>query len=468
MIAKHHIKRHRQLVMGTRKSLLQRHRGKLIFSTAFAATLFTTGFVGLLLIKRWLYKQQLKITEQHFVKEQIKRRFTQTQQDSLYTIYELVPVLTLVLSKELDVDQIVASLKGKKLSKKLSRGISVNENETDGLSSGMSTSVTEQASTPILQNNLQGKSKAELWNELKLKSLTKLCTIVYTVSSLLLLTRLQLNILARREYLDTAIKVAVEKESVSSSSLLSWITSFWKDSTQNAESEERKEKEQDTGTLNERSKTSYINEQAFLSLSWWLLNRGWLQFKSLVEKQISLQFNDLNPRDTLSLDEFGEKLSHVFHAVNQELFTQTESQQFLHKILLPEPNLEQFVLQQTLDPEALKLLYDDNSVLRELLNETTKCVQSTASLIVLESLVNDAFQYTMTQIDGSISKKNKSSSDEEVSKFQVALYSVTCKDCCNEMLKSGVVSMNNEFLQHLDAVAELDDLSASVYSNFGF
>lgn len=268
--------------------------------------------------------------------------------------------------------------------------------------------------------------------------------------------------------MDTAIKVAVEKESVSSSSLLSWITSFWKDSTQNAESEERKEKEQDTGTLNERSKTSYINEQAFLSLSWWLLNRGWLQFKSLVEKQISLQFNDLNPRDTLSLDEFGEKLSHVFHAVNQELFTQTESQQFLHKILLPEPNLEQFVLQQTLDPEALKLLYDDNSVLRELLNETTKCVQSTASLIVLESLVNDAFQYTMTQIDGSISKKNKSSSDEEVSKFQVALYSVTCKDCCNEMLKSGVVSMNNEFLQHLDAVAELDDLSASVYSNFGF
>lgn len=458
-----------------RRGIWQRHKGKLIFSSAIVATLFTTGAVALIVIKKWLYRQQLKITEQHFVKEQIKRRFTQTQQDALYTIYELVPVLSLVLAKDLNVDETVALLKGKKLSRKLSRGgMSVGDGEqNDGLSSGMSTSVTEPASGVSTSNHddvSSSKTKADLWNELKLKSLVKLFTVVYSISSLLLLTRLQLNILARREYLETAIKVAVKKEAAGKSSVTSWISSFWKQ--QDTDSEDKQIEEQLDGLDQQSRKTSYINEQAFLSLSWWMLNRGWLQFRSLAEKHVELEFGALSPRDTLSLEDFGEKVSHIFHAINQELLTQPESEpQPLPSILLPEPNLEQFVLQQTLDSDALKLLYEDNTILRQLMNETSKCVQSTASLIVLESLVNDAYQFFMTQIEEKIAMKSKKQADTETqsnSKYQVALFSVSCKDCCDEMLKSGVVSMNNLFLQRLDSIPELDDLSASVYSNFGF
>ncbi|CUS23522.1 LAQU0S10e02366g1_1 [Lachancea quebecensis] len=464
--------------MSGRRSVWQRHRSKLFFSSAILATLLTTGAVSLYLIKKWLLRQQLKISEQQFVKEQIKRRFTQTQQDALYTIYELIPVLSLVLAKDLDVEEIVGELKGKKLSRHLSQrsGLLKDEGEQDGLSSGMSTSLTD-AQAPrasFAGQDPTAKSKAELWNELKLKSLTKLCTVIYSTSSLLLLTRLQLNILARREYIETAVKVAVDKES-SQSSIAGWLASWWHTGTLAALKED--EKEHEDSKLSEKAqqsrRSSYINEQAFLSFSWWLLNRGWLQFKSLAEDLVERHFGDLNPRDMLTVEEFGDRLSSVLHAINQELLVKANAEQALQTILLPDPNLEQFVLQQTLDSEALKLLYEDNAILRQLLNETSKCIESTASLIVLESLVNDAFQFAMSLIADNVSKKSKQKPDQDNSevpepKYQMALFSITSKNCCDEMLKSGVVSMNNLFLQRLDSIAELDDLSASVYSNFGF
>ena len=77
----------------------------------------------------------------------------------------------------------------------------------------------------------------------------------------------------------------------------------------------------------------------------------------------------------------------------------------------------------------------------------------------------------MEQVESSVSKKKtRKNDDEEPSdkKYQVAVYAISCKDCCNDILKSGLVSMDNEFLARLDSVVILDDLSASVYSNFGF
>lgn len=143
----------------------------MLVSLTGIAALFTTGSVVMFFIKRWLYKQQLRITEQHFVKEQIRRRFEQTQEDSLYTIYELLPVWEMVLNEnDLDLDSIVTQLKDQKNQSAKSKA----DKSTESL--------------PL-------KTKAELWNELELKSLIKLVTVTYTVSSLILLTRLQLNIL---------------------------------------------------------------------------------------------------------------------------------------------------------------------------------------------------------------------------------------------------------------------------------
>lgn len=459
------------------RSLLQRHRGKVLTSVGIVATLFTAGSVCMYLVKRWLYKQQLKISEQHFIREQIRRRFTQTQEDSLYALYELIPVFAMVLAKKLDLEELVIALRDKKLSK--TGGQKVGDN--DVLSSGISTSVTEvDNSTANVTEGKTQKTKAELWNELKTKSLIKMVTISYTISALLLLTRLQLNILTRREYLETAIRAAVEKEPSLSDgkSVVSWIWGLWKgDDTKSTVSDAIGDSETKPAPV---SKNSYINEQAFLSLSWWLLNRGWQDFEAIVEENVEKQFGELNPRDTLSVTEFSEKLTEVFRETNKQLFPDATSDQNdtgrLQTILLPRPDVEDFVLKQTLDPEAFNILNEDRTILGQLILETAKCLESTVSSIVLETLVNESFQYIMEQVETNVSKKKnkqKTTKESEPSagsdaKYQMAVFAISCKDCCNEILKSGVVSMDNEFLARLDSVVILDDLSASVYSNFGF
>lgn len=463
------------------RTVLKRYRNTFVLSGVAIATLFTTGMVGFYMLKRWLYNQQLRITEQHFAKEQIKRRFQQTQQDSSYTIYELFPVLALVLNKELDLEEIIDALKGKKSFKPHLYANNADNSSEEQSNNTLNTSNLSHSQSDSNENvdNLQrlNKSKAELWNELKLKGLIKLIIIVYTTTMLLLLTRLQLNILARREYLDTAIKVAVEKKTnqKDTSLIFEWIKKIW--SIEDKGEKPLEISGNNTNLLLEQqahpsNKNRYINEQAFLSLSWWLLNRGWLQYKSIIERHVTLNFTHLNPRDTMTPEEFGNKLNHVFYSINKELFVKDNSQDLLTKSLLPDVNMELFVLEKTLDSDALEILYENNTIMRQLIHETTKCIQSAASCIVLESLINESFQFVMENLEAMVSKKSKKTQANEnlnsKSPFQIALYSVSCKDCCSEMLRHGITSMDNNFLQRLDSVPEVDDLSASVYSNFGF
>ncbi|CDH15874.1 related to Peroxisomal biogenesis factor 3 [Zygosaccharomyces bailii ISA1307] len=426
------------------RGLVRRHKGKIVFSLAVFSSLIAAGSVCLWMMKRWLYKQQMKLTEQHFIGEQIRRRFTQTQEDSLYALYELIPVFALVVGRNLDLEELVIALRDKKQHKL------DNRTSEDGVSSGISTSVTSSGNLDASRGEV--RSKAELWNELKSKSLVKLVTVAYTISSLLLLTRLQLNILTRREYLETAVKMAVEKEE-KEECLASWWSLFWCEPSGSAAGSAA------SGTgATAPNKTSYINEQAFLSLSWWLLNRGWLEYETAAQEAVACEFGTSSPRDTLSLEEFGNRLTNVFVYINEKLLKNSQ----LNQVLLPPNHLELFVLQQTLDPEALGVVQRDSTVLSQLLNETSQCIASSASSIVLESMINECFQYIMGQVEASTSKKKRTGQG-----YQLAVFSISCKDCCNSVLKSGVVSMDNELLARLDACPQLDDLSASVYSNFG-
>lgn len=465
--------------MSGSSSLVKRHRRKIIVSSTLLAAIFATCSVAVYLGKRWLYKQQLKLSEQRFVKEQIKRRFVQTQQDSLYTIYELLPVMTLVMSKDFDLDSIVESLKGKKLQKKLSKRDSASQLGEENLSSGMSAMTPASAvlgtQSPKEVPGESPKSKADLWNELKLKAISKVVIVAYTISLLTLLTRLQLNILARREYLDTAINVALEKEKEKKANqfwFTSWVSTWLDNKIKSISPEEEKttdslETESVISSVNPE-KNRYVNEQAFLSLSWWLLNRGYLHYKTIIEQLVREEFQSLNPRDPITLEEFSSKLSKIFVATNKQFFKQPQSSEIFLNCLLPEQNLERFVLQQTLEQDALKVLYEDNTLLKQLIQETNKCLQSSGTWIVLEHLIDETFQSIMEQVETNVNSKLKpTEADEPVRAFQVALYAVAFKDCSSDMLKAGLVSMNNQFLQKLHTIPALDDLSACVYSNFG-
>lgn len=432
-----------------RRSLVQRHRGKLLLSLVSVTALFTTGSIIIYLVKRWLYRQQVRISEQQFVREQMRRRFVHTQEDSLNTVYQLVPVFALVLDKdELRIDELFNDLKGRKLKKHS------NEENMGGVE----------------------RSKAELWNELKLKSVTKIVTLTYTISTLFLLTRLQLNMLTRREYLESAINMAVQKETVKQQnqfSIVNWISDIWNNNTKKTTTDDEGKIDDGVDKLQlHRSsflpvdKVTYTNEQAFLSLSWWLLNHGFQQFKHMTEEAVLEEFDSINPRDVLTLETFSGHLSNVFQSINKEVLVPTENRIMkLKEIILPNETDRLYVLQQVLDSDALAILQEDDTVLRRLIHETTQCVESTASGIVLEGLINESYQYIMNDIESKIQKKPQK--DTEASGYQMAVFSIVTKDSCRDMLpNNSASSVTNEYLQRLDTLSVLDDLSASVYGNF--
>ena len=126
------------------------------------------------------------------------------------------------------------------------------------------------------------KSKTELWNLLKIKTITRTLTLLYTVSGLFLITRLQLNILARRSYLESAIQMAGVK------------------STNNDIDPHE----------------NYIIEQSYLSLSWWLLNKGWSNLSSIIEALVVKKFEKITPKTELSINEFEFDLIEIINEIN--------------------------------------------------------------------------------------------------------------------------------------------------------
>ena len=89
---------------------------------------------------------------------------------------------------------------------------------------------------------------------------------------------------------------------------------------------------------------------------------------------------------------------------------------------------------------------------------------------VLESLINESFHFIMNKV-GMKTMAKKKPGQEEQQNYQMAVFSMSMKDCCQEMLQTAAGSAEsgsvNEYLATLDSVQTLDDLSASVYSNFG-
>ncbi|KAL6949973.1 hypothetical protein ACO0QE_000642 [Hanseniaspora vineae] len=471
-------------------SLIQRHRRKLLITSAVTVlTFITTTGVGLYLVKRWLNQQSLKIQQKKFVKEQIKRKFQQTQQDALYTVYELIPVIGLVLNNKLDLDELVYRLKNSK------------NNNTASL---------EESGSSHEEVEAKKMNKTELWNELKLQSITKLCCTIYTLSSLLLLTRIQLNILSRREYVLNNLKEqklkAQEEARYQNQGVVEWISSWifptldlnnksGKNTNKDSNNQGKNDvKDSQYGEITEEE-INYCNEQAFLSLSWWLLNRGYLVYHKIIEDEVRLKFQDLQPSDSLSIEDFSLKVSQILFKTNENILSSSfkdDKTSPLLSVFYPSSNdAEKHTLQQALDPQVLKILSSNDSEYHVLVEELQKCLNSTVLAIVLENLINESYKYCMNQIDTKCRRKNKkgksmsgtnssAASQEEIGEqngvekefgpgfdmYKIALLTISCKDVIQQdLLANTDTNINSSLISIIDNVPELDDLCATIYSN---
>ncbi|KAJ2439267.1 peroxin [Coemansia sp. RSA 2424] len=228
-------------------------------------------------------------------KENIRRRFDQNQRDCLFTIMSLLPELSEQVLREVDVERLITELRtihrpqmpslrpdsnageawegGNAWSANKSPSLGVagdSAEERGGAEPPSSDSNTSAAETPVQpapqDDNVQSshsaeppsRSKVEIWEEIKVQSFARTLIAVYAESLLTMLVHIQLNMVGRSTYLDSVVgKLADPNDS-------------------HVSLEGRYE-----------SRLSVADEQNFLMLSWWFLNRGWRQLMAQISDATS-------------------------------------------------------------------------------------------------------------------------------------------------------------------------------------
>lgn len=396
-------------------TFFRRHKKKLLISSTVSVSLYY--LVQYFVISRFRNFQNA-LKQELFVKEQIKRRFVQTQTDCYLTILALLPVLTLPVVAYLPTEAITLTLKKKKNSKK---------ELGDSLTTENLMAYSEEQTSALGPDMLAllSKSKLELWQELKVKSITRMLTLIYATSSLLLLTRLQLNILARKSYLELAIVIA-------------------------------------GGTVPATSNDSfnYFIEQSYLSLSWWLLNKGWREVADVLERLVASKFADISPKTELSSNTFMLMLAEI----NMEMLTH-------HRVLVTHLvfPLEYANLVDTLmntNPELVHELENKDSNLVKLVNETNFIFANDVTSSLLAKLVQNGVDTLANNILLALDPDQVAGRTHKLATFLglLAVQSGVMCDPQNFGQESEVTG--NIYINNLNDLDELDEFSASIYSNF--
>lgn len=380
------------------RDIYKRNRQKFFWGV----TLALGSYVLTYFLKKKITEFQNRLREENQTRELVKKRFNQTQKDCLVTFQSFLPILLDPINKNINVEEILIELQKSRSIKSSSSISSDNAEKT--------------------------RSKKELWEDLKLESITKLFTVIYSETLLILLIHLQLNIISRKSYMRSALKVASKSQGI-----------------QLVDAEGSQDDEQGD-----------IAEQAFLSLTWWILNKGWPVIHHIVAQNVKDTFTDVNLREELTMDQFAELLSTVQNGTNAQLFQDGT----LASILLPETStqLEQVLIasnsvdflqgfqSQAVNLESFEKL---QSELRGYIAQSSSLVDTISSVGVSSMLYK-----IHTAIEA------KLASTEAPAKVALLITTLASQMAAFESDKGLHMELNS--------IDELDHLCAAVYSNFAY
>ncbi|KAK3340244.1 Peroxin-3 [Neurospora tetraspora] len=378
---------------------------------AIGAGVVGAGYVATQYVLRKLNNARERMSSDRIAKENLRRRFEQNQEDCTFTVLALLPTATTNILEALNTERITYEIQQMKSPANRKKSISsltpsiseVGTMDDDGRSmiSGFSVqseggaypsflapgplpSVAEGESAPQPEAPKKPrKTKRQLWDDLKISSITRSFTLIYTLGLLTMLTRIQLNLLGRRSYLSSVVSLATGSAREGAIAL---------------------ENNDDDGDLDGEGQaygSDFEVNRKYLTFSWWLLNRGWVDVMQRVESAVRQVFGPLSPRDTITFDAFSKLTREVRTIIEGSSAGQggAASTQWL-PFLLPPQNMEDFVLResgilvddsQLSSPPSATPEGESTTSLRRLLDETADLIESPAFSSVLTQLLDEGF-----------------------------------------------------------------------------
>ena len=459
------------MIFGYLRDTYRRHKNKVLVASGVAALSYLISIY----VRKKIREFQEQLKEENATRDLIKKRFSQTQKDCYMTFLSFLPVLTEPIYKELDVEQVTKELKLIRSRKVIPLS---SEGKSELISDDLLSNTTQGTEGDLKFKNLDpstGKSKVELWNELKNISLTRFLTLIYSETLLIILLHLQLNIISRKSYLKTAIKLASQSQGIELIDL----------------------DRNPGGMANNEVEEKDLPEQAFLSFTWWLLNRGWVKLNEIVSESVDSIFNEIDLRQELTVDEFANLIFEVQKSIDYKLFltkkdlelydsvrgdaAENESDEIpvLVSLMLPSSNDEFDLLQNTNTPEFLSSFnanITNMEILQKMNTELKGYLQGPEVIAIVKSCVSVGISNILTGLNETLIMKEEKkqasngATDEKITELTaddnkrklVLLLSVLTPQT-HELANR---SIDNRVLQTMNRVPGLEELSASVYSNF--
>lgn len=342
-------------------------------------------------------------------KEYLKRRFEQNQEDCSVTVLELLPQAVDAIMKDLPVERITAELEKKKATKLARSGSNSgsvkgdpssaadspspspaprNDDDNQSLQSFASENFAtggysvEGGEGPSSRGSMRsrgggGKSRTQLWNEIKIKSITRAFTLIYTLALLTILTRVQLNLLGRKNYLSSVVSLS-EREESPTINLVDTESASGKSYTQGVDAE--------------------VNRQ-YLIFSWWFLHRGWRRVREKVEAAVKEVFGQYTPRDSFTLQQLHQLTLEVRRRIEID-----DGPKWPTTYLLPKPHEERIVFYEFgyVSPATMPgLEYTASPALRQMLDETSDLLDSPVAGVVIRTMLDSGFGLLVEERIGS-------------------------------------------------------------------
>ena len=339
----------------------------------------------------------------------IRRRFEQNQIDCTFTVLALLPTVTEGVLDALPVEQLTQELQTKK-AERIARSTAegapseISSSGAPSLRDGDTASLTSLQSSSFVhasqafgdgESSQPRKSKAQLWNEIKVSSITRALTLLYTLSLLTLLTRIQLNLLGRLNYLVSVISLAQpptpeRQNSISLEDHDSSSASFGND---------------------------FETNRRYLTFSWFLLHKGSKVIQRRVQEAVSEVFGSISPAEQLSQSRLSELIIQVRKKIEGATQAERHATHWL-PFLLPLREEEESLLVESgvitppntassssspHPPQPLNINSEKpssksiKSTLRTLLDETADLIDSPHFTHILTLLLNSAFTYLIDE-----------------------------------------------------------------------
>lgn len=267
-----------------------------------------------------------------------------------------------------------------------------------------------------------------------------------------MLTRVQLNLLGRRSYLSSVVALATGSQQATISL-----------------------ENNDDDSPNPHG-GDFDTNRKYLTFSWWLLNKGWVDVMHRVESSVRTVFGSLSPRDLVTFDRVSQLTAEVRKLIEGSSPNNNKGSDWL-AFLLPPKDKEDQVLRQSGVLDDAGLSAEDGAqpspaALRRLLDETADLIESPAfshvltlvlnsgfSLLVDKKLATEAFEFSLDEAPTTVATTTS------LKRTRAILLPKILSVLTRQAHVIGNGSTPNEYLQEMEAVRDLEAFSAVVYSS---